>query len=106
MSKRSEWFVADVEHYADWYTVRGGWDLAARYLRAVNVTLLRLSEVPTLGHLLCFQHPELEGIRCLRAEKPFEKHLLFYRYNGETLFAERAIHGNRDLRRRLLEAPE
>jgi toxin ParE1/3/4 len=104
--KRSEWFVADLEHYADYYTARAGWDLAGNYLRAVNSTLSRLSDVPSLGHLTHFSRLELRGLRCMRVEKPFEKHLVFYRHDEATLFMERAIHGARDLPRRLLQPPE
>jgi hypothetical protein len=68
--KRSEWFVADLEHYADYYTTRAGWDLAARYLSAVNSTLSHLSEVPSLGHLTHFKSAELRGLRCMSVEKP------------------------------------
>ena len=103
--QRSEWFVGDLEHYAAWYDREAGWELAEQYLRAVAATLARLAERPSLGHGASFEAPELQGLRCLTVERPFQKHLLFYRFNETTLSAERAVHGARDLPRRLLEAP-
>ena len=103
--QRSEWFIGDLEHYAAWYDREAGWELAERYLRAVTATLARLAERPTLGPGTSFEAPELRGLRCLTVERPFQKHLLFYRFNETTLSAERAVHGARDLPRRLLEAP-
>ena len=103
--QRSEWFIGDLEHYAAWYDREAGWDLAERYLKAVSTTLARLAEGPTLGHATVFDSPELSGMRCATVEKPFQKHLIFYRCNDTTLSAERAVHGARDLPRRLLQAP-
>ena len=103
--QRSEWFVGDLEHYAAWYDHEAGWEIAQHYLEAVAATLIRLSEIPNLGHATNFEAPELSGLRCLRVRKPFQKHLIFYRYNETRLFAERAVHAARDLPRRLLQPP-
>ena len=103
--QRSEWFVGDLEHYAAWYDREAGWDIAERYLKAVAATLARLAESPGLGHETGFDALELSGLRCGQVEKPFQKHLIFYRYNETTLAAERAVHGARDLPRRLLQRP-
>jgi plasmid stabilization system protein ParE len=103
--QRSEWFVGDLEHYAAWYDRAAGWALAARYLQAVAVTLHKLSEMPTLGHPALFTSPELIGMRCVLVAKPFQKHLIFFRFDEATLSAERIIHSARDLARRLGEQP-
>lgn len=103
--QRSEWFLGDLEHYAAWYDREAGWDIAGRYLKAVAATLARLAEWPTLGHGTDFDALELRELRCLTVEKPFQKHLIFYRFNSTTLCAERAVHGARDLPRRLLQSP-
>lgn len=103
--QRSEWFLGDLEHYAAWYDREAGWEIAERYLKAVAATLARLAAMPTLGHGTNFDAPELRELRCLKAEKPFQKHLIFYRFNETMIFAERAVHGARDLPRRLLQPP-
>ena len=103
--QRSEWFLGDLEHYAAWYDREAGWDIAERYLHAVAATLARLAALPTLGHGTIFASPELRELRCFRVEKPFQKHLIFYRFNETMIFAERAVHGARDLPRRLVQPP-
>ena len=103
--QRSEWFIGDLEHYAAWYDREAGWELAERYLKAVAAILVGLAERPTLGHRTVFDAPELSGLRCFAVAKPFQKHLVFCRFNETTLSAERAVHGARDLPRRLLQPP-
>ncbi len=103
--QRSEWFVGDLEHYAAWYDREAGWGIAERYLRAVAATLARLAERPTMGHRTGFDAPELSGLRCQQVEKPFQKHLIFYRHSETTISAERAVQGARDLPKRLLQLP-
>ena len=103
--QRSEWFVGDLEHYAAWYDTEAGWGLAERYLRAVTPTVAKLADIPTLGHVTAFKAAELQGLRCIPVERPFQKHLVFYRYDQTTLYMERAVHGARDLPRRLMQHP-
>jgi len=103
--RRSDWFIADLEHYASWYEREASWEVAQRYLRAVSTTLARLSDVPGLGRPARFSVPVLQDLRIYPAERPFEKHLIFYRHDEATLYVERAIHGARDLPRRLTEPP-
>ena len=103
--QRSEWFIGDLEHYAAWYDRQGGWEVADRYLRSVAATLARLSEMPGIGHLTAFPAAELKGLRCLLVERPFQKHLVFYRHDATTLYAERIVHGARDLPKRLTQSP-
>jgi toxin ParE1/3/4 len=103
--RRSDWFVADLEHYAAWYQQEAGWAPADRYLQAVNAALLRLAEMPGIGQLTHFPNPILRGLRYLPAERPFEKHLIFYRHGDSALYIERAVHGARDLPKRLAEPP-
>lgn len=103
--QRSEWFIGDLEHYAAWYDREAGWGIAERYLAAVAAALASLAEIPTLGHGMNFDARELNGLRCLPVRKPFQKHLIFYRYDETMISAERAVHGARDLPRRLLQPP-
>jgi plasmid stabilization system protein ParE len=97
--------LGDLEHYAAWYDREARWEIAERYLSAVAKILARLAARPTLGHRTNFKAPELRDLRCLAAEKPFQKHLIFYRFNETIVFAERVVHGTRDLPKRLLQPP-
>jgi len=102
---RSDWFIGDLEHYAAWYQNEASWDVAERYLRAVAATVTQLADMPGLGHPTKFKSPVLRHLRCFSVERPFQKHLIFYRFDESTLYAERAVHGARDLSRRLGQAP-
>ena len=101
--RRSNWFIGDLEHYAAWYTGEASWEVAEHYLRAVSATLARLANMPGMGHLARFSVPALHGLRCFPVEKPFEKHLIFYRHDASTLYVERVVHGARNLPQRLTE---
>lgn len=79
--------------------------VAGRYLDAVLATLRLLAAQAGLGRLRKFRHPSLQGIRSFRLISPFEDHLLFYRHNSAGLFAERLMHGARNLPKRLMETP-
>jgi toxin ParE1/3/4 len=103
--QRSEWFIGDLEHYAAWYDREASWEVAEEYLRAVARTLTRLAEMPDLGRPTYFPAEELKELRCWAVERPFQKHLVFYRHDATTLSAERAVHGARDLPTRLMQPP-
>jgi hypothetical protein len=64
-----------------------------------------MASIPTLGHITSFDPPELHGLRCMQVDRPFERHLIFYRYDELSLYAERAVPGARDLSRRLTQEP-
>jgi toxin ParE1/3/4 len=61
--------------------------------------------MPEIGHPTFFAAAELQGLRCRLVEPPFQKHLIFYRRDEAFLYAERVVHGARDLPRRLTQAP-
>jgi toxin ParE1/3/4 len=103
--QRSEWFIGDLEHYAAWYQKEAGWVLAERYLHAVGATLSKLADMPGIGRQARFSSPTLRSLRLFPVERPFEKHLIFYRHDESTLYLERVVHGARDLPRRLTEPP-
>jgi toxin ParE1/3/4 len=103
--RQSRFFLADVEAQFRWYLTEAGPEVAQRYRLAVQATLARLIELPDIGRLRFADDPELIGLRSCTAIKPFNRQLLFYRVVGETLIAERTIHGARDLPRRLKEPP-
>ena len=104
--RRSEWCLGDLEHYAAWYDREAGWELAQRYLRAVATSIEHLAENPEIGRRTHFSALELRDLRCWPVERPFQKHLILYRYDGTAVSIERVVHGARDLALRLTEAPD
>jgi plasmid stabilization system protein ParE len=102
---QSNYFWADLQGQVDWYRDCAGSELAAAYVDAIQATLQQLARAPGLGRLRFRDWPELAGLRSWRVQKPYHRHLIFYRFDEQTLFAERAIHGARDLPRRLLQPP-
>lgn len=103
--QRSDWFWADLEGQVDWYRDEAGEEIADRFITAVETTLDGLTRTPGLGRPRFTDWPELAGIRSFRVARPFHRLLLFYRHDARTLYAERLIHGARDLPRRLREPP-
>ena len=71
----------------------------------MEATLKKLAITPGLGRRRFARWPELAGIRSFRVQRPFHRLLIFYRCDSSALFAERLIHGARDLPRRLRESP-
>ena len=102
---RAEFFLRDFELQFGRYLTEAGETVAERYFTALEATLQQLARHPGLGRIRKFDHSQLEGIRSYRVNPPFNKHLIFYRHNASTLFAERVVHGARDLPGRLLQPP-
>ncbi|MBE7502869.1 MAG: type II toxin-antitoxin system RelE/ParE family toxin [Verrucomicrobiales bacterium] len=108
MTLRLEWsayFAADVERRVDWYREQAGPEIAEQFVACVRSTLTALCRTPGLGRPRFLDWPELGSMRSFRVERPFHRHLIFYRFDGSRLLAERLIHGARDLPRRLTESP-
>jgi len=103
---QSDYFLADLQQQADWYAEHAGTSIAIGYVDAVQATLQQLVRVPDIGRVRFQKWPELRGIRSLAVRKPYQRHLIFYRFQGDTLFVERVIHGARDLPRRILQTEE
>ena len=103
--ERADFFWADLARQTDWYRENAGPEVAVRFVDAVEATLTGLARTPGLGRPRFRDWPELEGVRSFRVRRPFQRLLIFYRFDEATLFAERLIHGARDLRRRLRESP-
>ena len=85
--------------------VQAGEEVARRYLDALDATLQLLCLQPGLGRVRRFRHPKLRGLRSFPIRRPFDRHLIFYRFDRATLYAERVIHSARDFPRRLLDPP-
>ena len=101
--RKSDDFIADVERQLQWYAVSTSWEIADRYLDAVEATCQLLGQHPQLGSLARFSHPRLRDWRFIVVFRPFQKHILFYETNGDDVLLRRAMHGHRDLPRRLIE---
>src|SRR5688500_2201707 len=98
-------FIADFEEQFRRYELRGGSDLSQRFLVAVDETLELLRTHPEIGRLRGFRKAELRGWHSFLVTRPFNRYLIFYRFDESSLEALRLVHGARDLPRRLLEDP-
>ena len=103
--ERADFFWTDLARRVDWYRDKAGPEVAVRFVDAVEATLADLTRTPALGRLRFQNWPGLEGMRSFRVRRPFQRLIIFYRFDEATLFAERLIHGARDLPRRLRESP-
>ncbi len=103
--RRSDHFWADLLKQIDWYREKASPEVAEGYVNAIEATLQTLAKTPGLGRLRFQRWRELAGIRSWPVERPYHRPLIFYRFDEETLMAERTIHGSRDLPRRLLQSP-
>ena len=103
--RKSANFIADVERQFEWYAVNAGWDVAERYAAAVEAICRLLGQHPQLCPCARFKHQRLRDWRFFVVFRPFKKHVLFYETTGDDVVMRRAMHGHRDLPRRLLEPP-
>jgi plasmid stabilization system protein ParE len=103
--RKSDDFIADVERQFEWYVRQAGWEVADHYLASVEATCRFLGQQPRLGPRGGFAHPRLRDWRFFVVFRPFKKHVLFYEVIGDDAVRRRAMHGHRDLPRRLLEQP-
>ena len=55
--RKSDDFVADIEQQFEWYVLNADWDVADRYLAAVEATCQLLGQHPRLGPRGGFTHP-------------------------------------------------
>ncbi|MEI9961967.1 MAG: type II toxin-antitoxin system RelE/ParE family toxin [Limisphaerales bacterium] len=104
--RKSENFISDVEQQFQWYVVNANWEIADRYLNAVEATCQLLERHPLIGPLAGFSHLRLCDWRFMVVFRPFQKHILFYEIVGNDVLLRRAMHGHRDLPNRLAEPSE
>ena len=90
----------------DWYRDNASSEVAERYIAAVQATLEDLAETPGLGWPRFQDWAELAGLRSWRVCKPYHRPLIFYRFDDKALYAERVLHGARDLPRCLRQSPD
>ena len=86
--QQSNYFWADLQKQVDWYRDHASSEVAERYIAAMEAAL-----------------KELAGFHSWRVRKPCHRHLIFNRFDDKTLWAERVLHGARDLPRRLRQSP-
>ncbi len=98
-------FLSDMEAQFEWYARHAGWDVAERFLDAVESSCRMLAAHPLIGPVGRFSHPRLQDWRFLLVQRPFNKHILFYEVVNNTVILRRAMHGHRNLHKRLLEPP-
>jgi plasmid stabilization system protein ParE len=101
--RKTEEFVADVERQFDWYFANADEEVADHFLDSVLATCQLLGSHPELGPRGGFPHPRLRDWRFFLVFRPFKKHVLFYEVASGEVVMRRAMHGSRDLPRRLLE---
>jgi hypothetical protein len=70
-------------------------ELADEFLETVKQTLYYLISNPLAGRQRCVRFSDLQGFRSWRVERPFNRFAIFYRIDGETLFAEPFLEGHR-----------
>ena len=85
---------------------QGGIELAVRFVSAVESTVKTLAQNPQLGRRPYPKDFDLAEVHSVLVGRPFQKHLLFYRFTTESLVLERLIHGARDLPRRLRQSQD
>jgi plasmid stabilization system protein ParE len=103
--RKSDDFIADLEGQAQWYLANAGGEVADRFLTAVEAPCRLLGQHPQLGPRGGFSHERLREWRYFLVFRPFSKHVLFYELREGDVVMRRAMHGHRDLPRRLLEPP-
>jgi plasmid stabilization system protein ParE len=103
--QKSDDFIGDVERQYQSYKNNAGLEVAEAYLVAVESTCRLLGQHPQLGPRGGFSHPRLREWRFFIVFRPFNKHILLYELVGDNVVMRRAMHGHRDLPRRLLERP-
>jgi len=94
-------FIADVERQYEWYVRIADDVVADRYLDSVEATCRLLARHTHLGPKAGFANPRLRDWRFFRVSRPFHQHILFYEAAPGQVVLHRAMHGHRDLPRRL-----
>src|SRR5689334_22222103 len=93
-------FLNDVERQIEWYIHESGLDyeqsveVAARFITAIDNTIVRLEKSPQLGKPRLKSFPSVSGMRSHPLEKPFERFRIFYRVGSNALYFEALIEGH------------
>jgi len=103
--RKADDFISDAELQYRWYVLHAGWEVADRYLAALEATCALIGRRPLLGPGARLAHPRLAEWRFFVVMRPFQRHLVFYEIADDTVTLRRTLHGHRDLPRRLLDPP-
>jgi plasmid stabilization system protein ParE len=101
--RKADAFISDIERQFEWYALNADWEIADRYLDAVEASIELLGKHPQLGPHGGFKNQRLRDWRFFVVLRPFNKHILYYEIINDAVMLRRAMHGHRDLPRRLLE---
>ena len=71
----------------------------------MEITVRKFADNPQRGRRPYPDDVDLSSLYSVMVERPFHKHILYYRFTPDILSLEPLIHGARDLPRRLREAP-
>lgn len=91
----------DVDDCFD-YIAHDNLDAAQRFYHSAYATFQVLCENPFIGKNCDFGPAELQHLRMWFVEG-FDKYLIFYRVNGNTLEIIRVLHSARDIERNLID---
>lgn len=80
--RKSDDFIADIEHQAEYYAINASWEVATRYLDSVEATCKLLGQHPQLGPVGPFKHPHLRGWRFFVVFRPFRSTSSFMKWNS------------------------
>jgi hypothetical protein len=76
--RKSDQFITDFDLQFRRYELEARWEVAKRYLSAVDRTLGKLIVAPGIGHPRRFPQAELRGLYSVAVQRPFHRHLIFY----------------------------
>jgi toxin ParE1/3/4 len=86
---------ADLINHFVYLHENAGRETARRFLRAAKNSCEFIAEIPELGALKQFEHPDLEGVR-MWPVKGFREYLLFYVPIPSGIRLIRVIHAKQD----------
>jgi len=101
--QRSAQFDADLEQQFRWYLLATKLEpadslrLATLFADAVDAALETLRQNPEIGRQRFQTAPDLIGTRSWGLPKPFCRFIIFYRFDGKLISAERLLEGHRRL---------
>jgi plasmid stabilization system protein ParE len=99
----SEAYLEDLERQFEWYVFQteldlpDGIELAQKFKTAVTDTVESLLQHPGKGRRRFPKFARLQGTRSWRVNPPFDRFLIYYHVEGETLFVDRLIEGHRHI---------
>jgi plasmid stabilization system protein ParE len=74
-------------------------EAAEAFLVSAKATFERLAQFPEFGPLARFKSPKLAGVRFATLQPPYQKWVVVYRIQGQTVDIGRVIYGNMNWRK-------